>query len=225
MTWDDAKQTAARHFDAIGQSKLADGYKWPECLRDAIIPLCEYESDEDLQLLKPEEPGMTCHDQTLINRAFARLVKKHGAFPRRHLVRAADYLQWLHDSGNKNSAQSRAQFSADHAPMIATFDPHDREKIEWAVRSKRTGEIALAIESALDGFTGRLVAQIEARMKAGETVKQWRILQAATAFDEIVMRLALQILAGRFHGIAIAWLPNPEGKGSPDVIFRKPETE
>lgn len=221
--WAEAKAIAARHFDHLGANYRVEGYRWPACIRGAIIPLTEYESTEDLRLLKPEEPGMTLHDQQLINRAFARLVKKHGAFPRRHLLRAVDYFKWLAATGHKNTATNRAQFSAEHAPMLASFDPHDRARIERALASQQTGEIALAIEKALAGFTERIVAQIQQRLQSGAAVKTWAITRPATAFDDIVQKLALQILAEKFDGITIAWLPNETG--SPDVIFRADEAD
>lgn len=219
MTWHEAKQVASRHFESLGSQWRARGYRWPDCLRGAILPLTEYECDEDLRTLKPEEPpGMTCADQRIINRAFSRLVKKHGAFPRRHLVRTRDYLQWLAENGKKNSASSRAEFSLNHAPMIAHFDPHDRARIEDAVTSQKTGEIALAIDRAVDGFSSRLVEQFKDR---GHIAREIVLMRPATAFDDVVIRLTLQIVADSIgdSGIKIVWLPNEAGIGSPDVVF------
>ena len=112
MTWNEAKQHAARLFDAVGRRHASEGRAWPECLRGADVPLADYQDEADYRLLKPGE-GWSLHDHRLVNRAFSRLVARHGGKPRFVVLRTVDYLRWLAANGLKNDTVSRARYIAE----------------------------------------------------------------------------------------------------------------
>ena len=112
MTWKEAKHHAARLFDAVGLRHQQAGHDWPACLNGADVPLADYQDEDDYRLLKPGEP-LTLHEHRLLNRAFARLINKHGGRPKSVVLRTVDYLHWLAERGLKNDPATRAHYVAE----------------------------------------------------------------------------------------------------------------
>jgi hypothetical protein len=101
MTLKEAQIIAVRH---IAQRQL------PRRLDGVIVPIPAYTDEAALTFLKPEEPEITMASQRIINRAFAREVRKRGARVVFVPVDASDYFGWLGQFGSTDSPAMRAQY-------------------------------------------------------------------------------------------------------------------
>ncbi|HRW57949.1 MAG TPA: hypothetical protein P5185_09345 [Oscillospiraceae bacterium] len=113
MTWETAKNLAEKYLAVLEQSWAANGID-PAGFAGQPTPMTDYECDEDLRLLRPEDgPDATVEDHRILNRAVARLLRtRYGMRPIAVPLRAADYLRWLAAEGRKNDAANRALFAA-----------------------------------------------------------------------------------------------------------------
>lgn len=85
---------------------MEDQYGKPE-----IIPISIYETDNDLEVLRPEDKGIWTakfHRETM--EIIASKLQAEGYNAVSKPLDAAAYLRWLAETKNKNTPENRAQF-------------------------------------------------------------------------------------------------------------------
>lgn len=101
MTWREVTTRAKAMIDRLGLTRVR--------LDGQTVLLTDYESDEALRFLKPDDQ-YSLAGHRLLNSAFAREMKKRGADVEFVMVRMVDYFDWLARYDLENNPANRAQF-------------------------------------------------------------------------------------------------------------------
>ena len=84
--------------------------------------LTDYEDDEALRLLKPDDPDHTIKIHRMMNHLVSTALRKRGSNVIIVKVIPSEYLEWLHENDMPNNAANRALYIST-APYCGALTP------------------------------------------------------------------------------------------------------
>ncbi len=85
------------------------------------VLITDYQDEQMLRFIKPEEPDITLAGQQMLNEAFAGEIRRRGGRVEFIPVRASDYFAWLGKFDLRDGPDNRAQFISWLTSTCLTF--------------------------------------------------------------------------------------------------------